>query len=185
MKTLLVVVVLIAGAGISFAAEQPFKDVPADHWAAEAVQSLKEKGIVNGYSDGTFRGDKPVTRYELAVLLVRFTDFLTETLGCPTESKQGSPAMTDPSNNKTSARGTPGAHLRNEPAKTLLRGGFIPQNSPLLTQSAKLVTMEEVAEALASISMRLIELKVPNEGPDSVGTAGPKEHGNPSSKVQN
>lgn len=46
-----------------------FKDVPADHWAAEAVETLHANGIVEGYPDGEFKGDKTMSRYEYAVML--------------------------------------------------------------------------------------------------------------------
>ena len=45
----------------------PFPDVPKDHWAFPAVESLRVKGIVHGYPDGNFRGKRTVTRYEAAV----------------------------------------------------------------------------------------------------------------------
>lgn len=47
------------------------KDLPPGHWAEEAVRYLMDKGYLLGYPDGTFRGDKPVSRYELAVVLYR------------------------------------------------------------------------------------------------------------------
>jgi len=46
-----------------------FKDVPDDHWAASAVYDLVKLGVTKGYPDGTFRGNKPITRYETAVLI--------------------------------------------------------------------------------------------------------------------
>jgi N-acetylmuramoyl-L-alanine amidase len=49
----------------------PFKDVPADHWAAGSVSRVKAAGIMAGYTDGTFRGEAPVTRYEMAEILDR------------------------------------------------------------------------------------------------------------------
>ncbi len=62
--------VALAGAasaqGINQPATQPFKDVPRDHWAYEAVEHLRQLGIVNGYPDGSFRGKRTVTRYEAA-----------------------------------------------------------------------------------------------------------------------
>src|SRR5687767_2476264 len=48
-----------------------FKDVPSDHWAYQAVESLRQKGIVIGYPDGYFRGKRTLTRYEFAVALDR------------------------------------------------------------------------------------------------------------------
>lgn len=47
-----------------------FTDVPAGHWAYQAVQELAADGYIQGFPNGTFGGDKPLTRYEMAV----FTD---------------------------------------------------------------------------------------------------------------
>jgi hypothetical protein len=49
----------------------PFADVPANHWAYAAIQSLAADGLVEGYPDGGFKGDRPLTRYEMAVLIAR------------------------------------------------------------------------------------------------------------------
>jgi S-layer homology domain len=49
----------------------PFSDVPANHWAYQAIQSLAADGLVEGYPDGKFKGDRPLTRYEMAVLVAR------------------------------------------------------------------------------------------------------------------
>lgn len=53
------------------ASEIKFFDVPASHWAAGAVQRVTERGLMNGYPDGSFQGEKAVTRYELASILDR------------------------------------------------------------------------------------------------------------------
>ncbi len=52
-------------------AQDPFTDVPADHWAYDAVEELSTSGYMDGYLDGTFKGRKIVTRYELALILAR------------------------------------------------------------------------------------------------------------------
>ncbi len=52
----------------TFAAE-PFSDVPQDHWAYSAVSELADAGLVTGYEDGTFGGDRTVTRYEMAQMV--------------------------------------------------------------------------------------------------------------------
>lgn len=49
----------------------PFSDVPAKHWAYDAVSKLSQAGIVDGYSDNTFKGDKTVTRYEMAQIVAK------------------------------------------------------------------------------------------------------------------
>lgn len=50
-----------------FASTDNFPDVPDNHWAFEALQRLKKDGILVGYPDGLFRGNRPASRYELAV----------------------------------------------------------------------------------------------------------------------
>ncbi|MDQ2687645.1 MAG: S-layer homology domain-containing protein [Armatimonadota bacterium] len=53
------------------AASGPFADVPADHWAYSAVDTLQKAGIVIGYPDGTYSGKRAMTRYEFAVAIAR------------------------------------------------------------------------------------------------------------------
>lgn len=53
------------------ASATPFADVPANHWAYQAIQSLAADGLVEGYPDGKFKGDRPLSRYEMAVLVAR------------------------------------------------------------------------------------------------------------------
>lgn len=53
------------------AAANPFSDVPAKHWSYGAIQQLAKDGIVDGFNDGTFKGDKTMTRYEMATVVAR------------------------------------------------------------------------------------------------------------------
>jgi hypothetical protein len=48
-----------------------FGDVPASHWAKDAIASLAAKGLLEGYPDGTFKGDRATTRYEMAMVVAR------------------------------------------------------------------------------------------------------------------
>ena len=57
----------------SASAEVKMKDVPDDHWAASAVYDLVKLGVTKGYPDGTFRGNKPITRYETAMFLSKLS----------------------------------------------------------------------------------------------------------------
>jgi hypothetical protein len=50
---------------------QPFADVPTNHWAYDAIAELAAKGLVEGYPDGTFKGNQPMTRYEMAMIVAR------------------------------------------------------------------------------------------------------------------
>ncbi len=74
----LATLVLAAGFGLSSlvalgqsVSATPFSDVPASHWAYQAIQSLAADGLVEGYPDGKFKGDRPLTRYEMAVIVAR------------------------------------------------------------------------------------------------------------------
>jgi len=49
-----------------------FPDVPENHWARDAVASLAARGLVEGYPDGTFKGDRASTRWEVAMIMARF-----------------------------------------------------------------------------------------------------------------
>lgn len=60
-----------AGAAMTASAASPFSDVESDSWAYEAVASLSDQNIVEGYPDGTFKGDKHITRYEMAQITAR------------------------------------------------------------------------------------------------------------------
>lgn len=48
-----------------------FPDVPENHWAYQYVKTLAEKGYLEGYPDGEFKGDRPMTRYEYAAIIYR------------------------------------------------------------------------------------------------------------------
>lgn len=71
MKKFLVMLAVSLAAGGAASAANPFSDVPADSWAYQAVSSLSAEGAVDGYPDGTFRGDRNVTRYEMAQITAR------------------------------------------------------------------------------------------------------------------
>ncbi|SDF18381.1 S-layer homology domain-containing protein [Sporomusa acidovorans] len=56
------------------AATASFSDVPADHWAYDAVGKLVKAGLVDGYTDKTFKGDRTMTRYEFAFIVAKAMD---------------------------------------------------------------------------------------------------------------
>ena len=58
----------------------PFTDVPTDHWAYDAIDKLQAEGFVEGYPDGTFRGNRSFTRYEMAMVVARIWDRLVQEL---------------------------------------------------------------------------------------------------------
>ena len=62
---------VVGAASTTFAAANPFSDVPADHWAYDAVSQLAADGVIEGYGDTTFQGDKNITRYEMAQMIAK------------------------------------------------------------------------------------------------------------------
>ena len=62
---------VVGAASTTFAAANPFSDVPADHWAYDAVAQLAQDGVIEGYGDTTFQGNKNITRYEMAQMVAK------------------------------------------------------------------------------------------------------------------
>lgn len=90
MKKLLTITVLglmMGLASVSYSAT--LVDVPDGHWAADAVQKLVDLGLIKGYQDGTFKGDRELTRYEYAMVVERMADMLDNTY-CLKEECKGS-----------------------------------------------------------------------------------------------
>lgn len=72
MKRILAIAAVAAlTAGVSAYAANPFSDVSPDDWAYQAVSDLSDQGVVEGYPDGTFKGERNMTRYELAQVIAR------------------------------------------------------------------------------------------------------------------
>ena len=62
---------VVGAASTTFAAANPFSDVPADSWAYDAVTTLAADGVIDGYPDGTYQGQNTMTRYEMAQIVAR------------------------------------------------------------------------------------------------------------------
>ena len=70
-KILAMAAVAALAAGASAYAANPFSDVSTSDWAYQAVSDLSDQGIVEGYPDGTFKGQTNITRYEMAQIVAR------------------------------------------------------------------------------------------------------------------
>ena len=62
---------VVGASATTFAAANPFSDVPAGHWAYNSVAKLAAEGVIEGYGDGTYRGDRNITRYEMAQMIAK------------------------------------------------------------------------------------------------------------------
>ena len=70
-KSLVLAMAMALGVTASAYAANPFSDVPEGHWAYDAVNKLAAEGVVDGYPDGTYGGDKLMTRYEMAQIVAK------------------------------------------------------------------------------------------------------------------
>jgi hypothetical protein len=70
-KSLVFAMAMALGVSATAFAANPFSDLPAGHWAYGAVAKLAAAGIVDGYPDGTFKGDRTMTRYEMAQIVAK------------------------------------------------------------------------------------------------------------------
>ena len=62
---------IVCISSVTFAAANPFSDIPSNHWAYDDVTELAAEGIVEGYGDGTFLGNRNATRYDVAIMVAK------------------------------------------------------------------------------------------------------------------
>ncbi len=159
----LVCAATVTASAPAFAQGNAFPDVPAGHWAAPGVNALAKAGIIVGYGSSPFAvgapskkkvvydGKKPVTRYELAVTLYRFVNYMDQVSKMP-KSKTGAFAA---------PKGGPDA------VKSLLAGGYIAPNSPFAKNATaagggnKPVTANEFTKALGDVLTKVQETRTP------------------------
>ena len=127
------------------------KDVPQGMWAAGAVSRVMGAKLMAPDAQGDFNGSKPVTRYELAVVLDRLVRDM---------EAAHKPLSVLPPSRVSVPKGTPrdaAAALRH-----LVGSGFLPPDSPLLTKpGAQPVTARETADALSEVTIRLSDRSLP------------------------
>ena len=129
----------------------PFPDVPAKHWAAGAVGRVAARKLMTGDPTGKFNGNKPVTRYELAVTLDRLVRYMEDA------HKPLSATPDRPVHLPKAAPSAAQAALRH-----LVGGGFLPTTSPIVIKDGtKPVTASELTNALAQVTIRLSDRSLP------------------------
>lgn len=99
-RTALLCGLLANGSVATHAQAASFPDVPANHWAYQAVQDLADKGYVKGYPDGKFLGKRALTRYEFATTIDRMAQTVSDLsaqfkAGQPVTSPTGTPVTQD------------------------------------------------------------------------------------------
>ena len=73
-KIILIMIIIFLTAAVLPAGAQSFSDLPANHWAYDAINKLVEAGIIEGYPDGEYKGQRTMSRYEMAVMVSRALD---------------------------------------------------------------------------------------------------------------
>lgn len=119
---------------------------PAPAWAVGSVNRITGKKIMSNLPDGKFHGEKPVTRYELAVALDRFVQYI------------------EAGRKPLHATSQPVGHAGNgSPAlKHLIGQGFLPASSPLAKgKGTETVTAQQLSDALAEVTVRLSDRSLP------------------------
>lgn len=128
-------------------------DVPANHPGRAAVDGMVKKQIMRPDSSGKFNGSKPVTRYELAVILDKLITYVETSQKPIKESKFPVP---------TGSLTAPNGHWAHDAQERLVRDGFVPTSSPLLKKpGTEIVVAKELAQVLATVSTRLTDRSLP------------------------
>lgn len=138
---------------------RPFKDVSSDHWAARAVKQMADEGVLKGYPDLTFKGDKTVTRYGLAVALARFQEVFDASRK-PLTTNDGKISLHFSPSCPKWARG---------PIESLALSKVLPVGSPIIVDGTKPATVEDLAQAISSLAARLVEAGTIDPGPSDFG----------------
>jgi len=127
-----------------------FSDIPKEHWAADSVSHLATAGIIKSSSAAPFapvaaagakpgyNGDRPVTRYELAVTLYRFVQYIE----------------------RANAQPKGRLHIKGEPKsgaqaiEALIADGYLPKDTPLATNGGQMVTAKQLSTALGQVIVK-------------------------------
>jgi hypothetical protein len=70
-KSLIFTITMALGITSTAFAANPFADVPQGHWAYASIAKLADAGVINGYPDGSFQGNRTMTRYEMAQIVAK------------------------------------------------------------------------------------------------------------------
>jgi hypothetical protein len=154
------------------AAPKNFRDVPAGHWARAAITEVAARGIMPAKAGAAFKPDQPVTRAELASILVRLIDHL-ETRGPQKLTGSKAPPHVPRAQSAALAR-FPRTHPAYPTLKRLVEGGYVIPNVhgeaflPTRETIDRPATAREVEVALAGVALRIMEKRVGVEHPESL-----------------
>ncbi|HEY8495447.1 MAG TPA: S-layer homology domain-containing protein [Limnochordales bacterium] len=153
----LAVVMVWAIAVPAFGQANPFRDVPRDHWAYDAVATLAAAGLVEGYPDGTFGGERTFTRYEMAMVFARILARLEALLDEKIDARVGALATVE---EVVLPDGTVGTSIRLTPEmeRAILELVGDPERAAAVA-GATVRLAEEFASELELLGVRVAELE--------------------------
>ncbi|MFQ3548644.1 MAG: S-layer homology domain-containing protein [Armatimonadota bacterium] len=146
MRLFLILFIIMLSSNVYSDEAIKYSDVPENHWAKEAIDSLTEKGIMQGYSDSSFKGDNYLTRYEFAVALDRMVEFIIN-------SQKPLVLENKISSNKHWAKQS----ISNLTEKKIISKDFVNDKN-----GNSYITQEEVGNLLADAAVMIIESTVPS-----------------------
>ncbi|UCH34782.1 MAG: S-layer homology domain-containing protein, partial [Armatimonadota bacterium] len=158
----------LIAATVPAGAQGAFSDVPSDHWAYDAVQELAQDGVIIGYPDGTFKGQRQMTRYEFAMALSRILDMERVTIKGPKGDK-GDPGPAGPPGAKGDkgdkgdpGAGGPGTALTERQQQLLqqLEQEFMPELRQIRADVDDLLFRVEDLEAICIVDEPAAKIKV-------------------------
>lgn len=143
---LLLPMALLSAASVAAAPAAAPRDLPPGHWAGGAVKRVLHENIMGTTPDGRFQGNQPVTRYELAVALDHFVQYVEA-------GRKPLHAQTFPVPAHLAPSATP---AQRQALTHLVSAGFLPAKSPLVAKNGSgYVTAKETSDALAAVTIRL------------------------------
>jgi S-layer homology domain len=154
------------------AAPARFADVPQGYWAQKAIATVAARGVMPPKTRGAFKPEQTVTRAELAAILVRLIDSIE---GQGPQKLSRSPSKPHvPRAQRTALARLPHSHRAYPALARLIQGGYLVPDIhggtflPTKQNLDQPVTREELAQALAGISIRITEKRVALEHPESL-----------------
>jgi hypothetical protein len=164
--------VALGAAGLAAAPAARFRDVPARHWAAAPIAKATQKGLMKPAGKDVFRPDQPVTRAELATILVRAVDYLESQGPVKISSSPAKPEV------PPAQLAALGKFAKTHPAyaslNRLVMGGYLVPDAkgkaflPTPETVNRPATAAEVAAAVAGVMIRVTEKRAALETPETL-----------------
>jgi hypothetical protein len=160
---------LVPARRVSAAEQGPFADVPPNRPAADAVNELAKQGLINGYADNLYHGNRPMTRYEVAMAVMRLMqEPLRRNPGphfWPIKPIPG-PALTD----------VPDSHWASDAVASLRKWGILTGYPNGAFRGDQVMTQSELAvivQRLREFAYRLIDLELDRQRKESTPSSLP------------